>query len=213
MTTISDLPERWQQARNQLAMLSVLRAGLSDRKAWLLSCGWCRQVPHLLHDDRLIELLAVTERFADGQATADELDAAYQAAAEAADDEPEIEGSPIMAAVLSTGCFSPDPREVCHQLGRAVLEQASGPGAVCFAAQAALLRHFVGNPYRPYPAPDCWPCTVVQLADAVYTGQDCGFALHDALLEAGHADLAAHFRQEQQHPKGCWAVDLVLGKS
>ena len=54
--------------------------------------------------------------------------------------------------------------------------------------------------------------TVVQLADALYNGQDCGFALHDALLEAGHPDLAEHFPQEQHHPKGCWGVDLLLGK-
>jgi hypothetical protein len=31
------------------------------------------------------------------------------------------------------------------------------------------------------------------------------------LLEAGHAELAAHF-QERDHPKGCWALDLILGK-
>ena len=77
---------------------------------------------------------------------------------------------------------------------------------------SGLLRHIFGNPFRPYPAPAQWPSTVVQLADALYNGQDCSFALHDALLEAGHADLADHFRQEEWHPKGCWVVDLVLGK-
>src|SRR5262249_41649053 len=79
--------------------------------------------------------------------------------------------------------------------------------------QATLLRHIIGNPFRPYPVPDCWPSAVVQLAEAMYTGADCGFALHDALLEAGHAELAGHFRHEAEHPKGCWAVDLILGKS
>jgi hypothetical protein len=58
-----------------------------------------------------------------------------------------------------------------------------------------------------------WPSTVVQLAESVYAGQDCAFALHDALVEAGHAELAEHFREEKSHPKGCWVVDLVLGKS
>jgi hypothetical protein len=37
-------------------------------------------------------------------------------------------------------------------------------------------------------------------------------ALHDALLEEGHAELADHFRQEAVHPKCCWALDLILGK-
>jgi hypothetical protein len=38
-------------------------------------------------------------------------------------------------------------------------------------------------------------------------GQDCAFALLDSLLEAGHAGLAEHFRQETWHPKGYWAMD------
>jgi hypothetical protein len=53
---------------------------------------------------------------------------------------------------------------------------------------------------------------VVRLAEALYAGADCGFALHDALLEIGYTDLAEHFR-EPCHPKGCWAVDLILGRS
>jgi hypothetical protein len=75
-----------------------------------------------------------------------------------------------------------------------------------------LLRHIIGNPFRPYPAPAHWPAAVIQLAEALYAGEDCGFALHDALVEAGHAELAEHFRHAQWHPKGCWVVDLILGK-
>lgn len=60
------------------------------------------------------------------------------------------------------------------------------------------------------PAP--LPTTVVQLANALYHGEDCGFALHDALLEEGHTELADHFRNKQAHPKGCWVLDLLLGK-
>jgi hypothetical protein len=78
-------------------------------------------------------------------------------------------------------------------------------------AQGELVRHIFGNPFRPYPAPPSWPSTVVQLAESLYAGQGCAFALHDALLEAGHAELAEHFR-EKDHPKGCWVLDLILGK-
>lgn len=81
------------------------------------------------------------------------------------------------------------------------------------ARQMDLLRHIAGNPFKPYPAPLSWPAAVIQLAQAVYQGADAGFALHDALLEAGHPELAEHFRHEQTHPKGCWVVDLVLGKA
>jgi hypothetical protein len=34
----------------------------------------------------------------------------------------------------------------------------------------------------------------------------------DSLLEAGRAKLAEHFRTDQEHPKGCTAVDVILSK-
>jgi hypothetical protein len=78
------------------------------------------------------------------------------------------------------------------------------------AEHKALLRHIVGNPFRPFPAPSTWPTSVVQLADALYRGEECRLPLSDALEEAGHAELAEHFRKEEWHPKGCWVVDLLL---
>ena len=65
---------------------------------------------------------------------------------------------------------------------------------------------------EPRPTvPASWPAIVVQLADALYHGEDCSFALHDALLEAGHPDLADHFNQGTRHSMMCWALDLILG--
>ena len=75
-----------------------------------------------------------------------------------------------------------------------------------------LLRHIIGNPFRPYQPPSSWPASVVKLAQAAYDQQPCHFALHDALLEAGHVELAEHFK-ESYHPKGCYALDAILGKS
>jgi hypothetical protein len=78
---------------------------------------------------------------------------------------------------------------------------------------ATLLRHVVGNPFCPYEKPFSWSSTVVQLAEAVYRNNDCRLPLSDALEEQGHAELAEHFRKEEWHPKGCWVLDLVLGKT
>jgi hypothetical protein len=36
--------------------------------------------------------------------------------------------------------------------------------------------------------------------------------LGSALLEAGDAELAEDFR-DNDHPKGCWVLDLIVGKS
>lgn len=79
--------------------------------------------------------------------------------------------------------------------------------------EAEVIRHVFGNPFRHNPAPVAWSGTARQLAHAFYNGEDCGFALQDALLEAGHPELADHFREEQLHPKGCWVLDLVLGRA
>lgn len=78
--------------------------------------------------------------------------------------------------------------------------------------QADLLRHITGNPYRPFEPSASWPSTVTVLANALYNGEDCHYALADALMEAGHVELAEHF-QDPGHPKGCWAMDAILGKS
>lgn len=56
-----------------------------DRE-WRLFAAWCaRQMQHLMTDPRSIAALDVVERFARGEATADELDAARAAAWAAAD--------------------------------------------------------------------------------------------------------------------------------
>lgn len=79
-------------------------------------------------------------------------------------------------------------------------------------AQCDLLRHLFGNPFGPSPKHAPWSLAVSQLVESLSQGEACSFALHDALLEAGHPDLAEHFQKEERHPNGCWAMDLLLGK-
>lgn len=77
--------------------------------------------------------------------------------------------------------------------------------------QADLLRHIIGPMFRPSAPPLAWPAGIVALAGALYEGEACHYALHDALLDAGQPELADHFK-ESFHPKGCFALDLILGK-
>ena len=82
----------------------------------------------------------------------------------------------------------------------------------------ALIRDIFGNPFRPVPADPRWLTpTVVALADAIYAGRmfDRLPVLADALEEAGcdNADILTHCRGDGPHVRGCWVVDLVLGKS
>ncbi|MDY3552454.1 hypothetical protein R5W24_001536 [Gemmata sp. JC717] len=81
-----------------------------------------------------------------------------------------------------------------------------------------LLRDIFGNPFRPVSFDPAWRSSGVQLlAEGIYTDRawDRLPILADALQEAGceSADLLNHLRDPAAtHVRGCWALDLVLGK-
>ena len=95
------------------------------------------------------------------------------------------------------------------------------------AAQAALLRDIFGNPFRPVAGDPAWPAwhgAVGQLARSVYEGRDLPgghldaarlAVLADMLEEAGATDpqLLGHLRSPGPHTRGCFAVDLLLGRA
>jgi SMI1-KNR4 cell-wall len=101
------------------------------------------------------------------------------------------------------GCFSQRIKAWCNHSEPVFF---CGPERVRFIAAIAQKRRYR---YVPYPAPDTWPANVVQLAAALQNSQDCSFALHDALQEAGHPELADHFRQAT-HSKDCWALEVIF---
>ncbi len=82
---------------------------------------------------------------------------------------------------------------------------------------AAWLRDLFGNPFRPVAFDPRWrTADTVGLARGIY--EDRAFdrlpLLADALMDAGCADVQVigHCRSEGPHVRGCWVVDLVLGK-
>jgi hypothetical protein len=84
--------------------------------------------------------------------------------------------------------------------------------------QTALLRDILGNPFRPVTVSVDWRTDiVVTLANQMYDSQDFSAMpiLADALQDAG-CDTDAildHCRDANiRHARGCWVVDLVLGK-
>jgi hypothetical protein len=85
------------------------------------------------------------------------------------------------------------------------------------AVFATLFRCIFGNPFRPVAAARSWLTpTVVSLAEAIYADRafDRLPVLADALEEAGCGDdeILNHCRGGGVHVRGCWVVDLVLGK-
>ena len=87
-----------------------------------------------------------------------------------------------------------------------------------------FLRCVVGNPFRPVTINPAWlTATVTSLARTAYEERTLPSGeldparlavLSDALEEAGCADtdILAHLRGPGPHVRGCWVVDLVLGK-
>jgi hypothetical protein len=84
--------------------------------------------------------------------------------------------------------------------------------------QCALLRDLLGNPFRPAAIDPLWKTAAVDaLARGVYEERafDRLPFLADALEEAGCTDaiLLNHLRGPGPHVRGCWCVDLLLGKA
>src|SRR5262245_18565522 len=85
-------------------------------------------------------------------------------------------------------------------------------------------RDVAGNPFRPIALNPNWLTpTVINLAAAAYEERVLPSGeldtarlavLSDALEDAGceDADLLGHLRSPRPHVRGCWAVDLILGK-
>src|SRR5262245_59767789 len=202
-------------------MLAFVRARATERKLQLFAAACCRRIWHLLVPASR-QAVEAAEYRADNPAPArqmpffgvNDLIRAYSSGSRpnfvAAQHAAERVGiaEPYAPrgrdAVASRTVES--ARYAAEALGEAELQEAER------VAQSVLLRHIFGNPFHPYPAPASWPTAIVNLAQAVYEGADAGFALHDALMEAGHPELADHFQAEQWHPKGCWVVDLILAK-
>src|SRR6266545_5825376 len=78
-------------------------------------------------------------------------------------------------------------------------------------------RDIFGNPFRPLAFAREWRTdTAVALARQMYESRDFSAMpiLADALQDAGcdHEDILSHCRGDGPHVRGCWVVDLVLGK-
>jgi hypothetical protein len=85
------------------------------------------------------------------------------------------------------------------------------------AVQCALVRDVFGDPFRRVAFAPAWQTpAAVALARAMYDTRsfDDMPILGDALEEAGCIDKGVldHCRATGPHVRGCWVVDLILGK-
>jgi hypothetical protein len=83
--------------------------------------------------------------------------------------------------------------------------------------QITLAHDIFGNPFRSVPfSPEWRTDTAISLARQMYEAREFSAMpiLADALQDAGCDDVAIleHCRGAGPHVRGCWVVDLVLGK-
>jgi hypothetical protein len=212
---------------------------VTDRKLRLIACGCGRLMWDALIDRRSREAVQVGELFADGLATADELGSATwqaEAAVFALDGKHERyrrERNGVRAGWLAEEDAVEEEfvmgwsREQisldrARSAARAAELAAGSPGSFLGEADRSLvsvpvIRDIIGNPFRPIALDPSWvTSTVVSLAEGIYSDRafDRLPILADALQDAGcdNADVLDHCRGDGPHVRGCWVIDLLLGK-
>jgi hypothetical protein len=215
--------EEWLHSSHPAPMLSFLRNRASNRKQRLFVCACCRRVASLLNRFTR-KALAVAEQYADGEVTEEKLRFASQDARRAVQSVHRQTGataeSMAMWAVASS--CEVDINRVLSAVGLAARCEADPVNAPRLAdahrKQVPLLADIFGNPFRPVPMNPSWlTSTVVALAIGIY--QEKAFdrmpILADALQDAGcdNEDILNHCRQPGEHVRGCFLLDLLLGKS
>jgi hypothetical protein len=220
----------WLTCSDPQPMLDFLRGKASNRKLWLFACGCCRRHPPLLADARCRAALEVGERYADGEASPDEL---AEASEEAFCRRADLSGAGVSEAIAIAAAFAVvDPAQrdpnlgvmtvvEAVQLSSSDLINAAGHGHSAEAeraGQCCVLRDVLGNPFRPVAVDPAWLTPrVVTLAEAIYQQRafDQLLILADALEEAGCIDAAIldHLREPGPHTRGCWPLDAILGKT
>lgn len=172
-------------------MLAFLGGKTSHRKLRLSACACCRDIWHLLSDERSRKAVGVAERFSDGLATEDELVAVRAEAWDAvgaAGDQMERNGAGAVAKAVTedaTWDAMPDAA-ICAANAAAwnASKGVAGKNVMAFAAakdagraaakakQALLLRDIFGNPFRHPPKIDSTWLTSDALALAQITYED-----------------------------------------
>jgi hypothetical protein len=213
--------------RNGKGWVSVRRFPVSDRKFRLYCCACCERVLDLIPQHEVRALLAVAERWAEGDATEEEVREAMEVARRIRAEITLVQQSYLdmaaaqLSALAVTGIFLTEGLGVAFAASVA----KKGWGWRQVRDLVDLLHDVVGNPFRPvaFARPRLVPL-VVSLAQAAYDERvppKCQLdpirlsILADALEDAGCTDNAilGHLRSPRPHVRGCWAVDLCLGLS
>ena len=225
--------QEWNSCDDPGFMLDHIETKASDRKFRLFAVACCRRMWHLLTDERSRTAVEVTEQYADGLASPHAFQAAMECVGRLAEDEGRGKSEPTPATATWLIAYYP-PFDAAYTCGTVSVLMDSERmktqpewwtthekiGEEEARNQVWLAHCIFDNPFRPVSLNPAWLVwrdgTIFKLAQAIY--DDRAFdrlpVLADALEEAGchDAHILAHCRGPGPHVRGCWVVDLVLGK-
>jgi hypothetical protein len=225
----------WNACADPTPMLEFLRGKVSDRKMRLFACACCRRIWHLLSDTRSRKAVELSEAVADDLASISELRTAQVAAYQATGSGDDAGGSAATCAEHYDVTPAPEIWQyqdfyeafhgatdtahtvVCAVVGRNSMGNPNGESES--KQQCNLLRDIFGPlPFRPVTTDRaCLTSTVTALAAAIYETRDFTRLpiLADALSDGGcdNQDILNHCRSGGDHTRGCWFLDLLLGKN
>ena len=222
----------WNACDELKQMLPLLWRRVSERKIRLFSVACCRRIWHLYRKPAVREAILVGERYADGQAGLEERRAALRTVHKERAMTPTGTpwGSALHAAGFTVAELNPEYGLSGVSEAIAALTQRADAERETLRrheerAYCALVRDFFGPlPFRTVSLdPRRRTADVLSLARAAYEERDLPSGtleperlalLADALEEAGCTDteILAHLRSPGPHARGCWVLDLVLGK-
>jgi hypothetical protein len=223
-------------------MLKFVRGKSSQRKLRLFAVACCRRIWHVLPDERSKRAVEVAEQYADGLVGDLEMASANSAARsiEFLGLNPRLASAANAACRTSELSF--DLFYATTDTYRSSANANSNETrAAEYIAQCRLLLDVLGNPFRPVAIEKTWLTpAVIELAHTIYSGRSFENIprLAEALESAGCKNevVLSHCRESEQraeemkaagcraeeipihcpaagdHVRGCWVVDLLLGK-
>ena len=210
----------WLTATDPTAMLEFLQGKASDRKLRLFACGVSRQFAPLVRTDVFLLGIEAAEGFVDGQRTKAAMTRCRRAMkermVELVGGYPQSdEWKALFLTSLAIG--EKEYRGFSASLFNMLQSRGGYPLKRVINSAGLIVSDIFGNPFRPVTLDPRWQSeTVVALATGIYAERafDRMPILADALEEAGcdHTDILAHCRGDGPHVRGCWVVDLILGK-
>jgi hypothetical protein len=190
--------KKWlAEQEDPYSMVNFLGKRVSFRKARLLACACFRHPKEKLETEEL-RIVEVAERSADGLASDAEIKEAEDKSADSR--------SGVAWVILAKDWWT--AVEAARAAGEWEKEEI----------QCNLVREIFGNPFRPVSFNPAWRTdTALSLAHQMYESRDFGAMpiLADAIQDAGcdSDDILNHCRDASlTHVRGCWVVDLVLGR-